>query len=431
MATKVNSLTTKSILIESDALNEYLYSTNTVTQRDSKLLLSNILTNIISTGSGYSLVSGRSTLKNVQMKSLATSSTILRIASSTADLNFSIDQTQIDLSKCKNTTLPFLSAVNLATNVAATVLPSANGGTNRSAAWVVGDIAYASATTTLGSITAAATGNALLSAGTGTIPAYGKVTLTGHVSGTLPVGSGGTGATSLTSKGLLFGNNTGTIGVTNAGTGNGQIVIGSASGNPAFASVTSSDSTITFSTGSNALALGTIINTLKKTNGTEAITVDSSGNLISQNYTTLAYKRPVLNVTTATYGPTAAQSGTIFTLNKADGMTITLPAAYAGYMYEFHIGTTFTSTLTINAATTGDTFQGIITMAPSLTGTATNAGATTMIAGPAAADHQYIANADTKGRFLGTKLKFTAITDAIWLVEGIAVTAGTCATPFS
>ena len=112
-------------------------------------------------------------------------------------------------------------------------------------------------------------------------------------------------------------------------------------------------------------------------------------------------------------------------------MTITLPAAAAGLTYEFHIGTTFTGTLTINAASSADTLQGIITMGPSLTGTATNAGATTMIAGPAAADHQYIADADTKGRMLGTRLKYTAITDAIWLVEGTAVTSGTCATPFS
>jgi hypothetical protein len=51
-----------------------------------------------------------------------------------------------------------------------------------------------------------ATGNALISGGVGANPSYGKIGLTTHVSGTLPVGSGGTGTTTLT--GYLKGNGT-------------------------------------------------------------------------------------------------------------------------------------------------------------------------------------------------------------------------------
>jgi|688.fasta_scaffold07534_25 hypothetical protein len=57
-----------------------------------------------------------------------------------------------------------------------------------------------SARSTLG-IVDAATGNALLSGGVGVAPAYGKVGLTTHVSGTLPVANGGTGVTTSTGSG--------------------------------------------------------------------------------------------------------------------------------------------------------------------------------------------------------------------------------------
>jgi hypothetical protein len=51
------------------------------------------------------------------------------------------------------------------------------------------------------------TGNVLISGGVGTAPAWGKVGLTTHVSGTLAVANGGTGATTLT--GYVKGNGTG------------------------------------------------------------------------------------------------------------------------------------------------------------------------------------------------------------------------------
>jgi hypothetical protein len=43
-----------------------------------------------------------------------------------------------------------------------------------------------------------ATGNALISGGVGVAPSWGKIGLTTHVSGTLPVANGGTGVTSST-----------------------------------------------------------------------------------------------------------------------------------------------------------------------------------------------------------------------------------------
>lgn len=59
----------------------------------------------------------------------------------------------------------------------------------------VGDILYASGAAALAKLAGVATGNALISGGTSTAPSWGKIGLTTHISGTLPIGNGGTNAT--------------------------------------------------------------------------------------------------------------------------------------------------------------------------------------------------------------------------------------------
>ena len=75
-------------------------------------------------------------------------------------------------------------------------LVATSGGTGQSS-YAIGDLLYASTTTALSKLADVATGNALISGGVGVAPSYGKVGLTTHVSGTLPVANGGTGITSL------------------------------------------------------------------------------------------------------------------------------------------------------------------------------------------------------------------------------------------
>jgi hypothetical protein len=94
--------------------------------------------------------------------------------------------------------------ISLTTQVSGT-LGAGNGGTGISS-YTVGDILYASGTTTLASLADVATGNALISGGVSNAPLWGKIGLTTHVSGTLPVSNGGSGATTLT--GYLKGNGT-------------------------------------------------------------------------------------------------------------------------------------------------------------------------------------------------------------------------------
>lgn len=96
-------------------------------------------------------------------------------------------------------------------------LVAANGGTGQSS-YTTGDILYASSSSALAKLPDVATGNALLSGGVNTAPAWGKVGLTTHVSGTLPIANGGTGTTSTTFCNLTT-NVTGTLPIANGGTG--------------------------------------------------------------------------------------------------------------------------------------------------------------------------------------------------------------------
>jgi hypothetical protein len=132
-------------------------------------------------------------------------------------------------------------AVSLSTAAAVTgTLPATNGGTGL-ASFAVGDVLYADTTTTLASLADIATGNALLSGGVGTAPAWGKIGLTTHISGTLAVANGGTGVTSTTAYAVLCGGTTGTGALQSiAGVGtSGQVLTSNGAGAlPTFAAVT-------------------------------------------------------------------------------------------------------------------------------------------------------------------------------------------------
>ena len=111
-----------------------------------------------------------------------------------------------------------------------TPLAETEGGTGYGS-YTTGDILYASSSSTLARLNDVATGNALISGGVGVAPSYGKIGLTTHVSGTLPVANGGTGATTLT--GYLVGNGTSAVTavatISNAGLTNSSVTIGSTS----------------------------------------------------------------------------------------------------------------------------------------------------------------------------------------------------------
>jgi len=128
------------------------------------------------------------------------------------------------------------TATSGAVSVAGT-LGATNGGTGQSS-YTTGDLLYASSTTALSKLADVATGNALISGGVGVAPSYGKIGLTTHVSGTLPVGNGGLGITTTPTNGQIpIGNGTNYVAATiTAGTGitvantSGAITISSSGG---------------------------------------------------------------------------------------------------------------------------------------------------------------------------------------------------------
>jgi len=85
-------------------------------------------------------------------------------------------------------------------------LAATRGGTGQTT-YAVGDILYASTTSALSKLSDIATGNVLITGGVNTAPSYGKVGLTTHVTGTLPVANGGTNLTTVGSDVTLLGSN--------------------------------------------------------------------------------------------------------------------------------------------------------------------------------------------------------------------------------
>jgi hypothetical protein len=103
------------------------------------------------------------------------------------------DGTDVVMSAIQAADVPTLNqnTTGTAANVTG-VVAAINGGTGQSS-YAVGDILFASTTTALSKLADVATGNALISGGVGVAPSYGKIGLTTHVNGTLPVANGGTG----------------------------------------------------------------------------------------------------------------------------------------------------------------------------------------------------------------------------------------------
>lgn len=166
------------------------------------------------------------------------------------------------------------------------------------------------------------------------------------------VSLGGTGATNLSSHGVLVGNGTSAVTQLIVGT-DGQVLLGATGADPAFATLTSSDSSITFTPGANTLDLKAMINTITYTltaidntdspytvlSADQYISVDCSAGVVSvllPNAPTTGRSYTVKDSTgsAATYNITVTTVGGVVTIDGAT--TFVMNTAYEAANFIFN-----------------------------------------------------------------------------------------------
>ena len=167
---------------------------------------------LIGNGTGYSLNTltpaagigvtngpGSITVANTGVLSLAAGAGI-NVSSATG--NITVANTGVLSFSAGSTGLTPSTATTGNVTLAGT-LDADNGGTGLNT-YTVGDILYASGTSTLARLADVATGNALISGGVAVAPSWGKIGLTTHVSGVLPIANGGTNISTYATGDLLY-----------------------------------------------------------------------------------------------------------------------------------------------------------------------------------------------------------------------------------
>lgn len=202
----------------------------------------------------------------------------------------------------------------------ATAIAADKGGTGLTS-YAIGDIIYASASTTLAKLAASQTGNVLVSKGVNTAPQWDKVELDSMVSKTLAVGNGGTGATTLTAKGVLIGAGTEAV-ISRTTAIAGQILVSAATTfDPTWTSI-SGDATLA---ADGALTIGnkkvtyakiqdvgarSILGNSTATAGVTAeITAGTDHTVLRRSGTTIGFGAIALNQTNAVTGVLPAANG--------------------------------------------------------------------------------------------------------------------------
>lgn len=135
-------------------------------------------------------------------------------------------------------------------------------------------------------------------------------------------------------------------------------------------------------------------------------------------------KQPI-NVTAATLTVDRdTHAGTVVTVNRAAGTTITLPAAAGkGDEYTFYCGTTITSnSLIIKVANASDTMAGGVAISTDIAGV-------TMLAG--GTNDTITMNGSTAGGVAGSWVTVKDVAANVWMVNGFLCSTGAEGNPFS
>jgi hypothetical protein len=233
--------------------------------------------------------------------------------------------------------------------VLAGTLAATSGGTGQTV-YAIGDLLYASTTTALSRLADVATGNALISGGVGVAPSWGKIGLTTHVTGTLPIANGGTNLTTLGTANQILGVNTGATGLeyktVTAGTG---ITITPAAGSITIAS------TVTGTVTSVGLALPSIFTI----SGSPVITTGTLTGTLATQANNLVFAGPISG------GPLAPTFRALSLIgNDLSDVVITSPLA--NQVLAYNSGTS----KWINTGAVGANATGTVGVSPTGGGTA-------------------------------------------------------------
>ena len=281
-------------------------------------------------------------------------------------------------------------------------VPATAGGTGQTS-YAVGDILYANTTTSLAKLADVATGNALISGGVGVAPSWGKIDLTTHVSGVLPVANGGTGQSSFV---------------------NGELLIGNTSGNTLTKATLTAGSGVTISNGAGAItisATGT---------GGSVTSVSFTGGIVSvANPTTT----PALTVagtsggipyfsSASTWASSAALAANALVVGGGAGAAPSTITTGTGVVTALGVNTGTAGAFVVNGGALGTPSSGTVT---NLTGTASiningTVGATTPTTGAfttLSADNTVTFSATTQNLALGTSQ-----TSGTWTAGGASQT---------
>ena len=227
------------------------------------------------------------------------------------------------LTSSGSTLAPTWAQVSLTAGVTG-ILPVGNGGTNI-ATYAVGDLLYASASTTLSKLAAVATGNVLRSGGLATAPAWGQVVLTTDVTNILPILNGGTNSTATpTSGGIGYGTGT-ALAYSVAGT-SGQFLTSSGAGAPSWTTISgvavtslTAGTNISVSAATGAVTVSTVANPAFGTSVTSPVIIGgvaASSSLVLQSTTGVGTTDSILFK--------VGNNGAVTAMSIASGGTVTI-----------------------------------------------------------------------------------------------------------
>jgi hypothetical protein len=137
-------------------------------------------------------------------------------------------------------------------------------------------------------------------------------------------------------------------------------------------------------------------------------------------------KPTIIDANSSTLVLTPEDSGKTIMLNRAAGVTVTLPEEEVGARFKFVVATTVTSNAyIINGKAITDLFIGAVTSVDDVTPEVA-----TMFKPDVTDDDSISMNGTTTGGKIGTVIIVTCIAANRWLVEGTLAASGTLATPF-